>query len=182
MRRRPSRSRRKSATSFSGSSSSFQVRISAGTFRLSSTDGPFEEGRDDDRVALRRNDRRRQPLGPPPLDAGEIIEARTRLDDDRADAVLCISYRALASRCSRSARPIGGGSWIAALVRGLGNARAADRQRSPPQARRRALRNVRRRICSRPWSPLLRSAPLLHGQAQSASRRPPCSNRLPTTA
>ena len=53
------RSRRKSATSFSGSSSSFQVRISAGTDRLSATDGPLEEGRDDDRIAVGRDDRRR---------------------------------------------------------------------------------------------------------------------------
>ena len=37
---------------------------------------PLEEGRDDDRVALGGNDRAGQPLAPPPLDAGIIIEAR----------------------------------------------------------------------------------------------------------
>ena len=34
-----------------------------------------------------RDHRRGQPLRPPPLDAGEIIEAGARLDEDRADAV-----------------------------------------------------------------------------------------------
>ena len=53
------RSRRKSATSFSGSSSSCQVRISAGMPRHFLDRRLLEEGRDDDRVALGRDDRRR---------------------------------------------------------------------------------------------------------------------------
>src|SRR4029078_958432 len=39
---------------------------------------PLEARGDDDRVALRGDDSTSQPLGPPPLDAGEIIEARAR--------------------------------------------------------------------------------------------------------
>ncbi len=50
--------------------------------------GLLEEGRDDDRFALGGNDDAGQPLAAPPLDAGEIIEARPRFDEHRADAVL----------------------------------------------------------------------------------------------
>ena len=46
----------------------------------------FEEGRDDDRIADRRDERRGQPFGPAPSHPGEIIEARARLDQDRAEA------------------------------------------------------------------------------------------------
>ena len=82
------RSFRKSATSFSGSSSSCQTRTSAGIFRLSSTEGFSKKGVTMIGSPLDGNDRRRQPLRAPPLDAGEIVEARARLDDERADAVL----------------------------------------------------------------------------------------------
>ena len=47
----------------------------------------LEEGSDDDRLALRGDDRRGQALRPPPLNPSEIVEACARFDDDRADAV-----------------------------------------------------------------------------------------------
>ena len=66
---------------------------------------PLEEGRDDDRVAVRRDDRGGQPLRAPPLDAGEIVEARPGFDDASRRCRSRASARcALAIRCSRSAR------------------------------------------------------------------------------
>src|SRR6476469_6300871 len=47
-----------------------------------------EKRRDDDRLARRGDHCARQPLRSPPLDPSEIIQARARFDDDRADAVL----------------------------------------------------------------------------------------------
>jgi hypothetical protein len=48
----------------------------------------LEKRSDDDRLANCWNDGRRQALGPPPLHTGEIVEARARFDDDRADSAL----------------------------------------------------------------------------------------------
>jgi hypothetical protein len=48
----------------------------------------LEERRDDDRLAFNGNHGCRQPLRAPPLDPGEIVEARAGLDDHRADPIL----------------------------------------------------------------------------------------------
>ena len=50
--------------------------------------GLFEKGRNDHRLAAGRDDGRCDPLAAPPLDAGEIVQARSGLDDDRRHARL----------------------------------------------------------------------------------------------
>ncbi len=54
---------------------------------------PLEEGGDDDRIAFGRDDDAGQPLGPPPLDARVIIEARPGFDQHRADS--CAAHQRL---------------------------------------------------------------------------------------
>ena len=97
------RSRRKPATVASGSSCSFQTRISAGTFRLSRTEGSSKCGVTIARLALAREDRGGQPLAAPPLHAGEIGHRRAGLDQQRAEPVPRPSAAA-PWRCGRDIR------------------------------------------------------------------------------
>ena len=140
----------------------------------------LEEGRDDDRIARRRNDRGGQPLGAPPLDAGEIVEARPGLDDDRADAVLAASA-ASPSRSARAARPteIGGGIGIG-FSASAAAAMTRDRRAAPSRqcAAAAPARKLRRSIIHAPLS----DANVARLRPIGQQARSPCSIRLSTTA
>src|SRR5256714_4297998 len=71
-----------------GLSSSFHVRTSPATFSVSRMEGSSKKWGDDDHFALGRDHCRGRPLGPPPMDACEILERRSRLDQQCCDPSL----------------------------------------------------------------------------------------------
>ena len=76
-----------SAISANGLWSSCQGRMSASISQRFRDRRHFEEGRHHDRLAARRYQRRRRSLRAPPADAGEVLERRTGLDEERGDLV-----------------------------------------------------------------------------------------------